>query len=228
MPTAPVPPTEPSSPLSDPSPGTPSATSSDLLSPPSAAPSSMSSESSGASAPSSAEAASSSEVRPLPGDFAVVRMGGHGGRAIRIGQWLNGDGFADFEHAFVCVGNEELVEAQPGGAELRPLSVYTDGRPIRWSTGRIPLTDDQRRAIVAAARGYIGTPYSVADYFALAAHRFHLPVGLLIRAYVADSRHMICSQLVDQCYQDAGVQLFADGRWPGYVTPADLANLLAV
>ncbi|MFJ8040523.1 hypothetical protein ACIRBX_08475 [Kitasatospora sp. NPDC096147] len=196
MPTAPVPPTEPSSSVPD----TPAAPLPDPV--------------------------GGAEVRPLPGDFAVVRMGGRGGRAIRIGQWLNGDGFDDFEHAFVHVGNEELVEAQPGGAELRPLSVYTDGRPIRWSTGRIPLTDDQRRAIVAAARGYVGTPYSVADYLALAAHRFRLPVGLLIRAYVANSGHMICSQLVDQCYQDAGVHLFTDGRWSGYVTPADLANLL--
>lgn len=163
--------------------------------------------------------------QPLPGDFAVVRMGGRGGRLIRIGQWLNGDGFADFQHAFVYVGDGELVEAQPGGAELRPLAVY-DNRPTRWSSGRIQLTDDQRRAVVAAARGYVGTPYSVADYFALAAHRLRLPVGPVLRKYVADSRHMICSQLVDQCYLDAGVHLFSDGRWPGYVTPADLANLL--
>jgi hypothetical protein len=27
-------------------------------------------------------------------------------------------------------------------------------------------------------------------------------------------------------YQDAGVHLFDDGRWPGYVTPKSLANLL--
>lgn len=216
MPTAPVPPTEPSSPLSKPS--------SDA---PSGVPSEVSSESVTVGPGPAPGSAAAVEVRPLPGDFAVVRMGGRGGRAIRIGQWLNGDGFADFEHAFVYVGNEELVEAQPGGAELRPLSVYTDGRPVRWSTGRFPLTDHQRRAIVAAALGYVGTPYSVVDYFALAAHRFHLPVGPLLRAYVADSRHMICSQLVDQCYQDAGVHLFSDGRWPGYVTPADLANLLA-
>ena len=161
----------------------------------------------------------------LPGDFAVVRMDGGVGRLIRIGQWLNGDGFADYEHAFVYLGGGQLVEAQPGGAELRPLSVY-DGRPALWSTGRYALTDTQRAAIVAAARGYIGVPYSAADYVALAAHRFHLPVGPLIKGYVASSRHMICSQLVDQCYLDAGVHLFSDGRWPGYVTPADLAGLL--
>ncbi|KJK59560.1 hypothetical protein UK12_03575 [Saccharothrix sp. ST-888] len=162
---------------------------------------------------------------PLPGDFAVVRMSGRIGRLIRIGQWLNGDGFADFEHAFVYVGDGELVEAEPGGARLGPLTAY-QGQPIRWSTGRFPLTEEQRHAIVAAAHGFLGVPYSAADYFALAAHRFHLPIGLLIKAYVADSRHMICSQLVDQCYQDAGVHIFRDGRWPGYVTPADLATLL--
>lgn len=162
---------------------------------------------------------------PLPGDFAVVRMDGRVSRLIRIGQWLNGSGFADYEHAFVFVGDGRLVEAQPGGAELRPLSVY-DGRPALWSTGRYALTGAQRAAVVAAARGYIGVPYSAADYFALAAHRLRLPVGPLIKGYVASSRHMICSQLVDQCYLDAGVHLFSDGRWPGYVTPADLAKLL--
>jgi len=162
---------------------------------------------------------------PLPGDFAVVRMGGRTGRLIRIGQWLNGDGFADYEHAFVYVGDAQLVEAQPGGAELRPLSVY-DGRPMLWSTGRFDLTAEQRTRIVDAARHYIGVRYSFADYLALAAARFHLPVGRPLRRFVADTRHMICSQLVDQCYQDAGVHLFDDGRWPGYVTPADLANLL--
>ena len=38
---------------------------------------------------------------------------------------------------------------------------------------------------------------------------------------------MICSQLVDYCYLMAGVHLFNDGRWPGYVTPEDLANVIA-
>ncbi|GAA2138371.1 hypothetical protein GCM10009760_19660 [Kitasatospora kazusensis] len=174
-------------------------------------------------------AASSPSTTPLPppqpGDFAVVRMGGSVGRLIRIGQWLNGDGFADYEHAFVYVGDGELVEAQPGGAVLTPLADY-EGRPILWSTGHIVLDDEQRRAVVAAARGYLGVPYSAADYLALATHRFHLPVSPLLKGFVADTRHMICSQLVDQCYRDAGVRLFADGRWPGYVTPADLARLL--
>jgi phosphoglucomutase len=83
----------------------------------------------------------------------------------------------------------------------------------------------QRTAVVAAARARIGTPYSAADYFAIAAHRFHLPVPWL-RAYVASSKHLICSALVDRVFLDAGVPLFQDGRWEGYVTPASLDELI--
>ena len=162
---------------------------------------------------------------PLPGDFGVVKMGGDAARWIRIGQWLNGDGFADYEHAFVYTGGGGIVEAEPGGARTTDASKYGGG--VLWSTGIIPLTDAQRRAVVKAARGYIGTPYSAADYFALAAKRLRLgPLVPGLRAYVASSGHMICSQLADQCYADAGVHLFTDGRWPGYVTPGALYQLL--
>ncbi|MGW9433129.1 hypothetical protein ACWHA1_35035 [Streptomyces decoyicus] len=88
------------------------------------------------------------------------------------------------------------------------------------------LTEQQRTDICAAATRYVGVPYSFLDYLAIATHRFHLPVPGL-RRYVASTRHMICSQLVDRCYLDAGVHLFADGRWPGYVTPMALHHLLA-
>ncbi|MFE9428947.1 hypothetical protein ACFYNO_39060 [Kitasatospora sp. NPDC006697] len=162
---------------------------------------------------------------PRPGDFAVVRMAGTVGRLIRFGQWLNGDGFADYEHAVVLVDDDALVEAEPGGAVQSPAGEYRD-RPVRWSTGHVDLTEEQRAAVVAAAHRYVGVPYSFLDYLALAAHRFRLPGSGLLKHYVADTRHMICSQLVDQCYQDAGVNLFTDGRWPGYVTPADLGRLL--
>src|SRR5258708_29450415 len=78
----------------------------------------------------------------------------------------------------------------------------------------------QRTAICLAARSNIGVGYSWADYMAIAAHRLHIPSPGL-RDFIADSTHQICSQLIDTCYADAGVHLFADGRWPGYVTPAD-------
>lgn len=162
-------------------------------------------------------------TQPQPGDFGVVQMGGTSGKWIHIGEIANGDGFADYEHAFVYVGGGQIVEAEPGGARLTQVH-YNN---ILWSTGHIPLNVAERHRVVLAARSYIGTPYSAADYFAIAAKR--LGLGVLVpglKEYVASSKHMICSQLVDQCYSDAGVQLFDDGRWPGYVTPAALADLL--
>lgn len=163
-------------------------------------------------------------IEPLPGDFEVVPMGGEGGKLIHFAQWLNGDGFANYEHARLYLGDGKIVEAQPGGARIAPLSENDGGL---WSTGIISLTDIQRQIIVGAGRKYVGVPYSAADYFAIAAVR--LKIGLAVpylRNYVATSKHMICSQLVDKCYQNARVQLFKDGRWNGYVTPADLADLL--
>ena len=159
-----------------------------------------------------------------PGDFGLVRIVGDVGRMIRVGQWLLGDGFADFEHAFVYVGGGRIVEAQPGGARETGLADY-DGRPVVWSTGKVSVTGEQRAAIVAAAYSYRGVPYSFADYVSLTLARFHVRVPL-VRRFVAGTGHMICSQLVDQCYQDAGVHLFADRRRPGDVTPGDLYRLI--
>jgi cell wall-associated NlpC family hydrolase len=161
---------------------------------------------------------------PLPGDIGLCRITGPVGWLIRFLQWLAGGGFADVEHAFVYVGDGRIIEAAPGGARETDLADYAD-RPIVWSTGRIPLTDAQRTAIVTAARSFVGVPYSDVDYAAIAAHRLHLPLPGL-RTYVRSSGHMICSQLVDRAYQRAGVQLFADGRWDGYVMPASLDRLI--
>ena len=162
------------------------------------------------------------EIKPLPGDFCCCSTGGEAGRLVSLGERLNGDSFTRYGHTFIYVGDGRIVEAQPGGAREAPLGGYRDAL---WSTGHIPLTGEQRTVIVHAARSYIGVPYSWADYFALAAHRLRIPAPGL-RRYIASSRSMISSQLVDWCFQDAGVHLFQDQRWCGYVTPAALAGLL--
>lgn len=162
---------------------------------------------------------------PLRGDFACVSIGGAGGVLVGLGERLCGDAFSQYQHAFVYVGlkpGQDIVQAEPAGAALAPLGGYGH---IVWSTGRIALSAAQRERIVDAAIGYAGTPYSWLDYAAIALRRLHVPAPGL-RAYIASTKHQICSQLVDQCYADAGVHLFADGRWPGYVTPADLAGLI--
>lgn len=160
-------------------------------------------------------------MTPEPGDFGVCRVGGWVGRLIRIGQWLNGDGFSDYEHAFIVTNRfGDIVEAQPGGARFGP-NGYADEHTVYSSWD---LTDEQRLTICEVAGSLIGTPYSVLDYFSLALHRLHIRPWWLER-YVASTRHMICSQLVDHVYQRAGIHLFHSG-WPGDVTPARLLQVL--
>lgn len=174
-------------------------------------------------------------MTPLPGDFACRNMGGEGGKLITIGEWLDGDGFSIYDHAEIYVGMADShtpwgysMGAYPGGARLSPIQLESqlgDGDGWLWSTGKVWLTTDQRQAVVRNALACQGIPYSWLDYFAIAAHRLRIPVPGL-KAYIGDTRHMICSVLVDHVYLMAGIHLFQDGRWPGYVTPADLANLI--
>jgi hypothetical protein len=154
-----------------------------------------------------------------PGDIGCTQITGDVGLLIRLGQWLNGDGFADYEHAFVYVGDNRIVEAEPGGARPASLTEYAP-RTVVW----LHCPEQYRATVTAAAISLIGTPYSAADYFALALHRCHIPAPGL-RRYIQSSGHLICSTLADRAAQLGGWTLFDDGRWCGDVTPADLARL---
>jgi hypothetical protein len=155
---------------------------------------------------------------PQPGDFGVTKITGIGGKLIWLGQALIGSR-SRYEHAFIVgLRPGSVIEAEPGGASVGFL-------PAEAAYSHFPLTNVQRLAIVNAAVGLIGTPYSWLDYVAIAAERLRLPSKRL-RRYVGASGHQICSQLVDEAYRRAGVALFADGRSPGSVTPGDLAKLI--
>lgn len=156
---------------------------------------------------------------PKPGDIGLVKMPGTVGRLIRFGQWLNGEGYFDYEHAFVVVDDQMIVEAMPGGAAHTPLAVYEPLEPVYL---RSP--DISAQLVAAAAMGLVGTPYSALDYFSLAAKRWHVPAPRL-QKYVTSTKHMICSQLADYAAELGTWYLFSDNRWPGYVTPASLYAL---
>lgn len=157
-----------------------------------------------------------------PGDIILVHMANDTGKLIRVLQGLNGDGFSDYEHAAVYVGDGKLIEAGGKGAHLSYASEYANTFTM-WSSGIIDPADVQRAAIVRAAYKYIGTPYSYLDYVALTARHFRIPVPRL-KAYIASTNQMICSQLVARCYLDAGCPLYK--TWTGYVTPGDIWQLL--
>ncbi|MFJ6636599.1 hypothetical protein ACIQMR_35325 [Streptomyces sp. NPDC091376] len=161
-------------------------------------------------------------VTPLPGDFALTKIRGITGAFVSAGQALVGDA-APVQHAFVYVGDGQIVQAMPGGAELIRLEDASE--PVVWSTGLVPLQTWQRLRIVDAARELVGTPYSFLDYVSIGLAHFRVR-PTWVRDFIADTGHMICSQLVDEVYLRAGVHLFDDGRLPGDVTPGDLWKLL--
>jgi hypothetical protein len=158
------------------------------------------------------------------GQFGLTQISGAAGLFIRFGQWLIGDGFENYEHAAVAIddpvdGSIHVMEAEPGGARI---STYGTNQ-FAWSD--MSLTLEQKQAISAAAVKYKNVPYSFLDYFAIALHKWHVPVPGL-RRYISSTHHMICSQLVVQCYRDAGIELFPHEQWEGYYTPGDLARLV--
>jgi hypothetical protein len=163
-------------------------------------------------------------MTPRPGDFAVVDTGERTSRLIRLGKVLSRGGFTMFDHAVICSrvrrdGTVYIVEATPGGAKENVW--HYDDHDHLWSTGLVKTSAKAGKAALA----YVGTPFTWRDYVAMAAHAWHLWVPGH-RHYVASTRHLMSSQLIDRAEFDAGVHLFADRRWPGYVRPSDLAELI--
>jgi hypothetical protein len=164
-------------------------------------------------------------VFPSPGLIGLTSISGEVGAGIRLGQFLNGDGFSTFEHAFVCLGGGQILEAEPGGARIVPL--HYAPKSIYWCSNIYKmLGDDPWHAgwitrINSLGKSYKGVPYSFLDYDALIAHRLHLPIPGL-EHFIADTGHMICSQIADDFYLKLGVEIFTDKRWTGYVTPGSL------
>lgn len=157
---------------------------------------------------------------PQPGDFGLSTIGGFTGWWINLGQALIGDG-ARYTHAFIVVDEKTVIQAMPGGAEIADLNPYL-GKVV---FSNIDLTPAQRADITKAAVERVGTPYSFLDYLSLALLHWGIQPRWL-KNYIKNKGHMICSQLVDDCYLEAGVHLFDDGRLSQDVTPGDLLYVI--
>lgn len=167
--------------------------------------------------------------KPQIGDIGLTQINGDVGKLIRFGQWLNGSGFQDYQHAFVVADVQEdyndqvwIVEAEPGGAQY--VKLHYDPAKIHWCTNLSKGLDEAARERVAqAAMKYVGVPYSFLDYFSLAVRRLELPGSGLFEHRVRTLKHQICSQLAARAYFDAK-EAFYDG-WTGNVVPLDLLRL---
>jgi hypothetical protein len=158
----------------------------------------------------------------LPGDVGLSTIGGRAGALVTVGQAIIGDA-CRYTHARIAIatfgrGSVTYLEAMPSGARI----VSTAAPDGVWY--RLPLDDHARSLVTDRGPDSVGTPYSFADYAALALHHLapRARVTARVRRYVTDSGHMICSQLVDHLLCVSGYRLFDDGRLPQDVTPGDL------
>jgi hypothetical protein len=155
---------------------------------------------------------------PIPGDFAVVATPGLMAMLIRLATR------SKVNHAFLLVAPGRIIEANPGGAAESDLANYDGMYQVRSA---MDLSPTMRAAIVDAAQGHLGDPYSWLDDAAIGLtdlFRWHVPAW--VRARLARSDRLQCAQLVDQCYLEAGIHLWDDGRPPGMVAPSDLLLLI--
>lgn len=175
-------------------------------------------------------------IRPASFGLSVTR--GKVGKFISWGQDIV-DGRQDkYTHAFFVLDGNEVIEAEPGGAVITPLSVYLERNPDTVLFSDKPMTDYMaahdfvypaehehrlRTTMVAFARTLTGIPYSYLDYLAIGLEHFNIDLPF-IRNRVRREDRMICSQLVDYIYGQHGIHLFGDSRVPQNVTPGDLEN----
>jgi cell wall-associated NlpC family hydrolase len=149
------------------------------------------------------------------GQFGVVRTTSLAAWVIRLGTR------SQVNHAYIYVSDNYIVEAQPHGAVMRHASKYA-GSP----TSSFNLTPEEQARVRAAALALVGTSYNFLDIAVLAL----LSLGVRwawLQKRAQSSAALICSQLVDRAYRNAGIHLYDDGRPDGEVTPGDLLLLLA-
>jgi hypothetical protein len=188
-----------------------------------------------------------------PGDIGFGPIGGFipGFFPVDVGQWLlarTSDEERDIDHVFVVVqaaktgydlpnvmrAGTRIVQAMPSGAE--EIEIGQEHWTDRYVYVRPAYLDAGVSALeaAAAARAYIGTPYSFLDYAAIALHHID-PVWRIspesvnsqpLARYIRSTGHMICSQLADQALTDAGFHVFDDGRLPQDVMPCELYRKL--
>lgn len=161
---------------------------------------------------------------PTPGSIGLVHVEGIAGKAIEIAQFLDGDGWEDYEHAFTfekgtSLADATVIEAEPGGVRRALLSEYR-GRKVLW----LPCPPEHSEAVVAAAVHCLGEGYAYADYVAILAEKLDLPYQDVIDRFVQKEHHTICSMMCDQCALNGNWLIFGDNEYPGYVTPGMLSK----
>jgi cell wall-associated NlpC family hydrolase len=126
-------------------------------------------------------------------------------------------------HAFVYVGDGQIVQGEPPCARISPAASHPDAI---WNA-REQLTDAQREVIVARAHALIGCPYDYPAYIGFTLELLKLGSGTELDSVFREDSWRVCSALVADCYARAGIHLEAGLKYPNLISPADLYNRIA-
>ncbi|MGH3830213.1 MAG: hypothetical protein ACRDRS_07110 [Pseudonocardiaceae bacterium] len=126
-------------------------------------------------------------------------------------------------HAFVYVGNGQIVEGISPRAQIAPADSHPDAV---WNSHE-RLTVGQRTKIVARAHALVGTPYDYPAYVGFALEILKLRTEQELDPVFHEDRWRVCSALVADCYSYAGIQLATGLSDPNLISPADLYNRIA-
>jgi uncharacterized protein YycO len=153
----------------------------------------------------------------LPGCYGVSHGSGITGELIRHAteSWAG--------HAFVYVGNGQIIEAEPPAARVSAADSHPDAV---WNV-RYPLTGAQRDNIVARAHALVGCPYDYPAYVGFALEVLQLRNGQELDPVFREDHWRVCSGLVADSYAYAGLNLEQGLTYPNLISPADLYNMIA-
>ena len=133
----------------------------------------------------------------LPGCYGVSHGGGITGKLIRhtARSWAG--------HAFVYIGNGQIVEAVPPAVRVAPAASHPDAV---WNV-RHPLSDAQRDRICARARAMAGRPYDYPAYVGFALKVLKVSDEAELDPVFKADHWRVSSELVADCYAHAGIRL---------------------
>ena len=154
------------------------------------------------------------KYEPRMGDYGVVKTNGWAARFIQVGT------MSRWNHAFIYIGNGQIVEANPTGVAISPVSKYPK---IAWNQHE-ELTDAQRAKIVKKATSFVGDSYGFGAIAIIALKILGLKIIPTLRKAVEDENSVICSQLVAWSYSVARKKV--SDKPHVFTTPGDLAERL--
>lgn len=129
----------------------------------------------------------------LPGCYGVSHSGEITGELIRHATG----------HAFIYVGNGQIVEAAPPAVRAAPAASHPDAV---WHV-HYPLTDVQRARICIRARALVGGAYEYPAYTGFALKVLKISDEAELDPVFKADHWRVSAELVADCYAYAGIRL---------------------